>query len=90
VIAINLKDRREERIPKIGLMQVEDRETGQTALVDTSHPGLQRAYEEKARQRTEKMDKLFKTLGVDKIDVSAEGSYVEPIVKFFRIREKRL
>ncbi len=90
VIAIHLKDRREETLPAAGLVELEDKETGEVLLVDTSLAGLRKTYEERARSRGEKLDRLFKTLGVDKVMISAEGSYVEPLMRFFKIREKRL
>ncbi len=90
VIAIHLRDRRELEIPKIGLVEVEDRETGKVILTDFSNPALQKTFQEHATLRDEKLDRLFKTLGVDKIDIMAEESYVEPLMKFFKIREQRL
>jgi len=90
VIAIHLKDRRESELPSVGLMEVEDCETGQTMMVDSSDPGLQKHFKKKAEEREEKLDRLFKTIGVDKIEIAAETSYVEPLMKFFKIREKRL
>ncbi len=89
VIAIRLQDRREQNIPAIGLVEIEDPETGKKMLTDFSNRKVQRLYEQTAKERNEKLEKLFKTLGVDKIEIAAEGSYVEPIMKFFRIREKR-
>jgi len=71
-------------------MEVEDCETGQTMMVDSSDPGLQKHFKKKAEEREEKLDRLFKTIGVDKIEIAAETSYVEPLMKFFKIREKRL
>lgn len=90
VIAIRLKDRREEELPSIGLVEFQDRETGQMVLVDTSLQTLRSSYAKQSKEREAKLDKLFKTLRVDKIDISAESSYVEPLIKFFKLREKRL
>lgn len=90
VIAIHLKDRREENIPAVGLLEVQDQETGETILVDTSQETFRKRYEEEARKREEELDHLFKTLRVDKIDISAESSYIEPLIKFFKLRERRL
>lgn len=90
VIAIHLKDRREMAIPSVGLLELEDPETGVIRLVDTSVEGDRAAYQTAAEKREEALDKLFKTLALDKIGISAEGSYVEPIMKFFKIRERRL
>ncbi len=90
VIAIHLKDRREEEIPAVGLMEFEDQETGETVLIDTLDPILRKKIKENAAQREENLDKLFKSLRVDKIEINAEGSYIEPLMRFFRIREQRL
>ena len=90
VIAIHLKDRREEKLPAAGLIEVQDQETGQRVLIDSSKKSLRRAYEEKTRQKNEQLDHMFKSLRIDKIDISAEGSYIEPLMRFFRIREQRL
>ena len=90
VIAIHLKDRREEDLPPAGLVEFEDRETGEIFLADTSGSRLRRAFQETAKDREEKLNRLFKTLAVDKIDIAVEKSYVEPLMKFFKIRERRL
>ncbi len=90
VIAVHLHDRREQDLPAGGLMEFQDCETGSRFLVDTSRPELQRSYAAAAVRWKEKADQLFKTLRMDKIDIAAEASYVEPLMRFFKIREKRL
>ena len=90
VIAVHLTDRREQKLPPAGLVAFQDAETGQSLLVDTSQASLRATFENEAAERKEKLDRMFKTLGIDKIDIAAEGSYVEPLMRFFRIRERRL
>jgi uncharacterized protein (DUF58 family) len=90
VIAIHLQDRREKSFPAAGLIEFEDQETGERALLDTSSPALRKAYEQQAAERSEKLSRLCKQLRIDKIDIAPEGSYVEPLMRFFRIREQRL
>lgn len=90
VIAVHLQDRREQELPPVGLLEVEDAETGEFVLVDTSDASLRASFLNRAKTQREKLDRLFKTLGVDKIDIAAESSYVEPLIKFFKIRERRL
>ena len=90
VIAIHLRDRREEEFPDVGLVELEDRETGERVMVDTSNATLRKKYSESAKVRQEKLDKLLTSARVDKIEVSAEGSYIEPVMTFFKIRERRL
>ena len=89
VIAIHLKDRREEELPNVGLLEIEDRETGGVLLVDTSDKKVRQKFQESARVRQENLARMFKMFRIDKIEIGAEGSYVEPLMKFFKLREKR-
>lgn len=89
VVAIHLRDRREESMPDIGLVEIADAETGESRLIDTSSRKLRESYEKEAARRQEDLNKLFKQLGIDKIEISAEESYVEPLIKFFKLRERR-
>ncbi len=89
VIAIHLKDRREADLPNVGLLRVQDPETGHSVLVDTSQGNLRSAYHERMRKNEEALDALLKSQGIDKITISADQSYIEPIMKFFKLRERR-
>lgn len=90
VVAIHLRDRREETLPNLGLMELEDAESGRKLLVDTSSSKVRKAFRARAEKRTEALNRLFMQLGIDKIEVAAEGSYVEPLMRFFKLREKKL
>lgn len=90
VIAIKIKDRREKEMPNVGLIEFEDSETGETLLINSAKRKVRETYRRNAEKRDEELDKLLKSLRIDKIDVSAEASYVEPLMKFFKVREKRL
>ncbi len=90
VIAIHLKDRREESLPNVGLLEVIDPESGEMFLVNTADRKIRQQFEASARERNEKLSKLFKSLRIDRIEIPVEGSYVEPLIKFFKIRERRL
>ncbi len=90
VIAIHLKDRREESLPDVGLLEVIDPESGEMFLVNTADKKIRQQFEASARERNEKLSKLFKSLRIDRIEIPVEGSYVEPLIKFFKIRERRL
>ena len=90
LIAIHLLDPRERSLPPAGLVEGEDPETGERALADLSHPGFRRDYEARARKRDENLDRLFKNLGVDRVVIDISQPYAEPLVRFFKAREKRL
>lgn len=89
IIAIRTSDPLESEIPDVGLIEIQDAETGERALVNTSDAKFRERYRQAGLERAEKVDRFFKSFGIDKIDIDTGTSYVEPIVKFFKIREKR-
>jgi uncharacterized protein (DUF58 family) len=88
VIAIHIQDPLEQKIPTVGLLNLQDRETGETVLVDTGSREFQARYQNNARLKKEALDKLFKRLQIDRINIPANASYVEPLFKFFKSRER--
>lgn len=89
VIAVHLHDPLEERFPRIGLVELEDRETGKTMLIDTTSNLFQRKFCGTAGDKLAALERLFKRLQIDRIDIPANTSYIEPLFKFFKSREKR-
>ncbi|MCL2219667.1 MAG: DUF58 domain-containing protein [Chitinispirillia bacterium] len=90
LVAISITDPREESIPRVGLIELEDAETGESILFDTRDKKSLAIYRREIGRRREKLDELMRTTGVDEIRVSTDTGYVTPIVKFFRNREKIL
>src|SRR3989338_353637 len=89
IIAIRTSDALERSFPDAGLVELEDAETGERAVVNTSNQSFCERYRKNMQEAAEKIDRFLKSIGIDRVDVLTEQSYVEPIVKFFRIREKR-
>lgn len=89
VIAVLITDPHELELPKAGLIQMTDAETGRPRWVDTSSRSVRREFGEKSRARIEALEKNLRNYGVDLIHVDAGGSVVEPLIKFFRQRERR-
>jgi len=90
IIAIDIIDPREVEIPSLGLLELEDAETGETVMVDTSNPGVRGSFYSQSKEERENREKFFKSIGVDNINIHTDRSYVEPITKFFRMRAKRM
>ncbi|MFP4164832.1 MAG: DUF58 domain-containing protein [Chitinispirillaceae bacterium] len=88
LVAVSVRDPREDELPRVGLIELEDAETGETVLIDTRSKAMLDQYRKERRERREALDDLLRTTGVDEIRVSTKTGYVEPIVKFFRKREK--
>ncbi|MBI4431361.1 MAG: DUF58 domain-containing protein [Candidatus Omnitrophica bacterium] len=89
VIAMRIYDPREQILPRRGIVQLIDAETGERRLADCGSATVRRKYEEKVKVRTEEILNLFKRIGVDHIDINARESYVDPVLKFFKEREDR-
>jgi uncharacterized protein (DUF58 family) len=89
LIAVTIVDPREVRLPDVGLIELEDSETGETVLVDTSSAEVRKRYERLGREEQARLKALFSSMGVDQIEVMTDRDYVPRLVQFFRIREKR-
>jgi uncharacterized protein (DUF58 family) len=89
VVAIRVFDPREERLPAVGLVQLEDAETGEQVLVDTSSAAVQKAYALQAAQRREAIRQAMHSAGVDLVEASTDGSHLQSLIRFFHNRERR-
>jgi len=89
VIPIVVSDPREHELPNVGLIELQDAETGERVLVDTASRRVRRAYAEQARALHERRDQMLRSMRIDSIQVQTGESFVEPLTRFFRTREKR-
>ena len=90
VILINLSDITEEDIPDIGYALIEDEETGEQILVNTSDKAFRAAYVKNSAQRTQALEKKMKKLKTDLINVRTNEPFSVPLTRFLKMREKRM
>lgn len=90
VIPVMLVDPRDEELADVGVAAFEDLETGEESLVDTSDPAVREHYSASMRQLRAERDKLFRKLGLDRVVVRTDGSFVKPIRDLFAKRARRL
>lgn len=90
VTAIRLIDKMEELIPKVGLVQIKDSETGKLRIVDTSQKSFQLNFVRQLQMREEKLKKIFSQNKIDVITLRTGENYRNPLQQFFKMREKRL
>ncbi len=90
LIPICITDPRELDLPKAGLVELQDAESGETMLIDSSDADFRTGYGLLARKRLQDRFDLFRSSGIDAIDIRTDVPYIDPIMKFFRMREKRL
>ncbi len=89
LIAVRLEDARERELPPVGLLEVEDPETGERTVVNTRDVRFREAFTRLAEERRVALDTLFRRSRVDVIDVQPGVPYVESLMRFFRARARR-
>ena len=80
---INVFDPRERTIPDIGLVNVKDSETGETAWINTSSSKVREAYAKAAQDADMKATKLMRQYQIDSVDISTGSDYVKGLMAFF-------
>lgn len=90
LIAVSLSDPREATLPAAGLIELEDAETGESVVVDSSNSAVRRSYEALTRARCDNLAASLRSMGVDQIPVVTGEDYVLDLLKFFRLRERRI
>ncbi|MGE3857692.1 MAG: DUF58 domain-containing protein [Dehalococcoidia bacterium] len=88
VVAIRLWDPTEIAIPDVGLVVLEDSETGEQVLVDTGDPVLRRRLEASAREREERLTTTIRRAGVQPFDLSTEDDLVDALVRLAALRKR--
>ncbi|MEA3489222.1 MAG: DUF58 domain-containing protein [Candidatus Omnitrophota bacterium] len=90
VIAVAITDPAELELPAAGIIKLHDAETGLPYVVDTSDLKARNLYKDHVGKMIDQRRRLFRSVNVDSIDIRTDRSYVEPLIRFFRTREKRL
>jgi uncharacterized protein (DUF58 family) len=90
VVAVSIRDELEQAVPNVGVLMLRDPESGETIVVDTSRTDLRQGYHGFMTQERNAIRRVFRRLGVDEIDVGTTGSFVGPLLAFFRRRERKL
>ena len=90
VVAVRIADPRESAIESGGLVTLEDAETGARRLVDTGSAAFPRGHPGRVGSSGRRAwRQALRRVGIDLITVDAAQSVVDPLLRFFRMREKR-
>jgi hypothetical protein len=90
VVAALITDPREAEMPPAGLVTLEDAESGRTRLVDTRSAAFRTELRTRAETRQTELRDQLRATGMDLVVFDASGSMVDPLLRFFRERERRL
>jgi uncharacterized protein (DUF58 family) len=88
VIGFQLYDRHEKELPDAGLLSVQDRESGEQLLLDTSSTILRTAYQQQFQERLATFKQTFARSNADTISVQSDASYITALHQFFKRRAR--
>ena len=83
---VEVYDPRERSLPSVGLVNIKDSETGETAWVNTSNRKVRKAYEEWFRNMEQTSSRLFLKYNVDKVSIALGEDYVKGLMTLFKNR----
>ncbi|CAN5421814.1 DUF58 domain-containing protein [soil metagenome] len=86
VVAVVIDDPAERKLPAMGLVDMRDAETGEVVTVDTSSRAFRDAFEYEMKKRFETRERELRKAGVDRVDVSTNSDFVQPLAAYFRKR----
>ena len=88
VVAVDLHDPLEMDIPDVGLLALEDAETGEIAWVDTSQPGWRQDFNQRTRERQVATQQVFTRAQVNRVPVTTSKDYTATLTHFFKRRAR--
>lgn len=89
IVAVKVTDPRETSFENVGLIELEDIETGEVILVDTSSRAFRRDYAARSSEDNTLLERGFRLINLDFINIRTDQSYIVPLINFFKMREKR-
>jgi len=90
LIPVRISDPRESTLPDVGLIELEDAETGERVLVDTRRRRIRDAFAARGRGEQQSLEGLLRSMGMDTLEISTDRPYMKALLSFFRRRERRL
>jgi len=90
LIAVTITDPREMDMPDVGMISLADAESGASRVIDTSQRTFRNEYKNAALERLKLRRELFYSTGIDNIDIYTDTPYTKELIRFFKMRRKRL
>jgi uncharacterized protein (DUF58 family) len=90
VVPVVIVDPFEEMFPSLGLVELEDPETGECFMVDTANPRIRGRFAQEMKRRREERTKLFQKLQLDHVELKSGEDYSLALQRFFKARARRM
>jgi len=89
IVAVRLHDPLEANLPDIGMLVVQDAETGEQIFVDTHDGGFRKRFAAAAQRREARLRAAFRNAGIDALELSTDDDLVDAIRRFADMRKRR-
>jgi uncharacterized protein (DUF58 family) len=89
LVAMPIEDARERFLPDLGIVAVEDAETGELVELDTRNPAVRQRFHELAEERATRLRRVFNAEAVDSLCLETDKPYVAGLMSFFKNRAHR-
>ncbi len=86
LVGIRVYDQREQEMPDVGIVELEDAETGEKVWIDTSSRRVREAYANDWARRNQRIETVLKQNRVDTATVATDEDYVKALIKLFKQR----
>ncbi|MGB3075363.1 MAG: VWA domain-containing protein, partial [Chitinophagales bacterium] len=90
IIGIHVFDHGETVLPEMGLLQVQDAETGKIKCIDTSGSAIKKQYAKKYADHLQAVTSTFQRSGIDYVSINTHDNYIRALMMLFERRTKRI
>jgi uncharacterized protein (DUF58 family) len=88
LIAVHIEDPREKELPDVGIVALEDAETGEIIEVDTSRPAVRKLFKEQSLERSGQLKSDLRAEGIDTLQLQTDLPYFPALQRFFKMRSR--
>ena len=89
VVAVHIEDPRERALPNVGMLAIEDAETGEVVELDTANSSIRDRFSQEAHERSRRLVSDLRAEGVDTLQLDTDSPYMPALQRFFKNRERR-
>src|SRR5260370_5568190 len=89
LIAVHVEDPREKELPDVGIVALEDAESGEVIDLDTASARVRRRFKELSLERGRRLVSDFRSEGIDTLQLQTDAAYMPALQRFFQTRERR-
>ena len=89
MVCVPVGDPAERELPDVGLVELEDPETGELVLVDTSSAAVRRRFAARAADENEELRKFFLKNGIDTLSIDTAKPYIDEVRALFKRRARK-